>query len=733
MALGRQQMKVLGVSKQQTLGGQRIRNGGSALYVDGEIFALSEDKAQGRKYACGYEESLSALLRHTGLDLDRDIDIVAVSTCCEPETAALKGHPLEAHPKLVSVNHHFSHAALAFHASGYDRSLVVINDAGGNTLSGPEVTARWWEHPREQASYYLADKRSGIRLIDRDFDKPFDVGLGEMYRAFTHYLGWTSSVYSSYTMALAGHGDRDAVPAELFSFDGHHLSAPIRNDPGDPIGMITRLGRALGVNFGEPRSPKGAILRIHRDLAAFIQRSIEDALRKKLTVLAKKHGVDRVCLAGGTALNVVANGTLLEVFPGGVYVPSAPGDDGQCLGNVYAALTADGNRGFAVPSINTSLDACVGPGDKIDSAAVAGTLKKCGLTSYVVFETADFSDIAAKFLAAGSVVCVFQRQSEFGPRALGARSILADPRRADVVHELNALKRRDWFMPFAPAALASHMQDWFAPVASSPFMSFALQATPRALQQIPAVVNADGTARVQTVEDGENSPLSRTLYSFYGMTGIPVLLNTSFNHGGSPIVQTMEQAVDSFSSMPVNVLVLGRFIVVKSLSPAPSDLPLEGSFDDLSMQVFRAGSPTAVDVSVPSVRSVIRQLQDYTESVVFVRTQFPLYGQYLDWMRQGQKHTTIRFRRDAVEIPFSKRLPLFETSDYGPGDRTHPAEHVQINGVRYHRFGELTLEDAEKDGFRDVAHMRHDLKTIYPTMQDNDWVTVYDIELADRS
>lgn len=726
-------MKILGISKPCTLSGQRIRNGGSAAYLDGKILALGEDKAQGKKYASGYAHSLPILLHHTGLDLERDIDVIAVSTCCEPESAAMKGHPLEGHPKLVSVNHHLSHASLAFRGSGYDRALVVINDAGGNTLAGPDVNPRWWEYPREQASYYLADKKAGLQLIDRDFDDPLEVGLGEMYRAFTHYLGWRSSVHSSYTMALAGHGDRDAVPAQLFSFDGRHLSSPIKNDPGDPIGMITRLGRALGVNFGEPRSPKGAILRIHRDLAAFIQRSIEEALRMKLTMLASEHDVDRLCLAGGSALNVVANGALLDIFPGGVYVPSAPGDDGQCLGNVYAALATRGFQGATLPPIKTSSSACVGPDVKIDSGAVASTLKNAGLTSYVVFETADFSDIAAKFLAAGSVVCIFQSQAEFGPRALGARSILADPRRADVVHELNALKRRDWFMPFAPAAMASHMRDWFEPVAPSPFMSFALRATPRALQQIPAVVNADGTARVQTVEEGEDSPLYRTLRSFFNMTGIPVLLNTSFNHGGSPIVQTIEQAIDSFSSMPINVLVLGRFIVVKSLSPAPSDLPLEGSFGDLRMQVFRGGTPTLVDVSVPSVTSVIRQIQDLTGSVVFVRTQFPLYGQYLDWMRQGQKHTTIRFRRDAVEIPFNGRLPLYETSDYGPGDRTHPAEHVQVNGVRYHRFGELTVEDAEKDGFRDISHMRHDLQKIYPTMQDHDWVTIYDIELADRS
>jgi len=284
-------------------------------------------------------------------------------------------------------------------------------------------------------------------------------------------------------------------------------------------------------------------------------------------------------------------------------------------------------------------------------------------------------------------------------------------------------------MPFAPTVLQSQMDEWFEHAAESPFMSHAFRAKSKALQQIPAVVNADGTSRVQTVADDEDTPMARTLRSFFKSTGVPVLLNTSFNHGGSPIVETLEEALLAFSTMPVNVLSVGRFIVVKSLSPAQSDLPL-GKVGKVNIQVFRDGSPTLVDGTSAPTASVIRRIQNLTESVVFVRTQFPLYGQYLDWMRQGQKHTTIRFRRDAVEIPVSDRLPLFETSDYGPGDRTHPAEHVQINGVRYHRFGELKLADAVKDGFRDLEHMRHDLTNIYPTLQDSDWVTIYDIELA---
>jgi carbamoyltransferase len=733
--MGAAEVRILGINKGCTLSGKQLKFGGAAIYDDGRMVAVGEERVTGRKYAGGYEAALSELLRTGGWDLAKDFDHIAVSSCCESRAASLRGHELEGHEKLIGIQHHFSHAALAFFGSGYDRALVMVADGGGNTLGdSAEPSPQWWHEPREQCSYYLGEKNR-LTLIGRDFEQPFEVGFGEIYRAFTYFLGWHSSTHASKTMALAGHARRDGVRSELFDLDHGRLAVPIQNDPDEPLGMVVRLGEILGTDFGEPRLPGSAILRIHRDVAMFVQMGIERAMARRLRGLKREFKVDKLCIAGGVGHNVVANGRMLSVFPGGVYVPSAPGDEGQCLGNIYATMHEMVVKSSTL-AMRRSSSACIGPGMKIDSAGVARGLKDAGLASYVVFETTDYCDLIARFLAAGALVCLHQPRSEFGPRALGARSILADPRRSEVTAELNMLKRRDWFMPFAPSVLSSRMDGWFRSVPSpSPFMSFAIMATAKAQKHIPAVVNADGTARVQTVEDDEDTPFARILKQFEKYTKIPVLLNTSFNLGGKPIVETIEQAISSFREIPVNVLGLGRFVVVKSLSPTSADLPLAdlplegGTLARIDLRIWTAEGIVSVQTATGSVGTIVRRLQECTDSVVFVRTELPLYGQYLDWLREGRKVTTIRFREGVVEIPCRDVLPLYETDDFGPRSRRSPTDYVRISAIRYQRFGDLTEMDAQRDGFESREHMRTALREIYPTLSDKYWVTIYDISL----
>lgn len=729
-------MKVLGVNKGNTLKGKGLRHGGAALYVDGKLVAVAEERVTGKKYAGGYDMAVDALLKANNVDLC-ELDAIAVSTCCEPEDFALRGHPFAldevAAAKIVTVNHHLSHAALAFYGSGFDEALVAVIDGGGNVLEDEPIDtdARWWTLRREQHSYYLANKRGGLELIDLDFDEAYSTGLGEIYRAFTYYLGWHSSTNSSKTMALAGHGRRDAISNDkLVEFLDGRLLSPIVNSPADPIEMVGNLSQELGVDFGEPRLPGGTILQIHKDVAAFLQRSVEVALYQKLKYLKKKHKVAKICLSGGFALNVVVNGKLLSLFDEGIYVPSAPGDDGQCLGNVFAAVSQIRNEGVKIGPMKKGSDAFLGQSEKINSKGLADALSEAGLKHYIVFETSDFSVLISRILSSGSVVCLFQERSEFGPRALGSRSILADPRRADAVSRLNSLKSREWFMPFAPAVLAEHVSEWFEQNPTSPFMSFAVAAKPRTLEKLPAVANHDGTSRIQTIGKSDESALRGILVSFAARTGVPVLLNTSFNLGEKPIVESLKQAIDSFYRMPVNVLGVGRFVVLKSLSPDLEDLPFSSSLKAMSLEVYQGGVVTPIDLPASHPWKIIRRLQSLTDSVIFVRTELPLFGRYLEWLREGRKVTTIRFRKGAVEVPFSSRLPLFETPDFSPGDRSKPTEHVAISSLRYQRFGELTVADALRDGFRDLADMRQGLKTIYPELSDEDWVTVYDISIV---
>ena len=728
-------MKILGVNKGETLLGKQLRHGGCAAFVDGRFIAIAEERVTGRKYAGGFTCSLARVVAASGLASPNDFDVVAVSSCCESEKDAVDGHAIAGRGNALAVGHHLSHASLAFYGSGFDRALVAVIDSGGNTMPDPNQAGNgeWWTCPREQSSYYVGDVHGGLELVDRDFNEPNQTGLGELYRAFTYYLGWHSSTHSSKTMALAGHGDRGSIPGCAFQLEHGRLQCAVQNNPTRPIQMVADLSHELGVDFGEPRPPRGAILDIHRQVAAFIQRSIEDALMAKLTLLRNRHRATKLCIGGGVALNVVANARLADLFHEGVYVPSAPGDDGQSLGNVYAALRMLMPKNKVTVSMATSTKAFLGPAEQIDSAAVANALDATGHSSYVVFETSDPSELLARLLASGQLVCVYQQRAEFGPRALGARSILADPRRSTSVAQLNTIKRREWFMPFAPTVLKERMHEWFRPTVHSPFMSFAVRATPQALEKLHAVVNADGTARVQTVgPDDKESFLRNILLAFEKQTDIPVVLNTSFNLGGDPIVEGMGAALSSFGEMPINALALGRFVVVKSLSPTLADLPLEASVRKLRMTVHRSGEVVPVDPGRSKVWLTVRNLQSLTKAVVFVRSELPLYGPYLEWLREGRKVTTIRFRKGAVEIPHSPVLPLFVTTDYSPGDRTRPTEHVQISAIRYQKFGELSDSDAERDGFENLAHLRHDLTKIYADLSDDDWVTVYDIGLVDR-
>lgn len=239
----------------------------------------------------------------------------------------------------MEVEHHLSHAAFAFQGSGFDRALVAVIDGGGNVLT-EKPDPCWWRQPRQQHSYYLAD-RSGIRLVDGDLSEPFDVGFGELYRAFTYFLGWHSSRHASRLMTLAAHG-QESLKGEIYDFVDDHLVSLIRNDPPHPIDMVLALGEELGIDLGEPRSPGEEILQIHADVAAFVQRQVELALIRKLRILRRQHGFDHLCISGGVALNVVANGRLVdEQMVDQVYVPPAPADDGQCVGNaIVTAMSA---------------------------------------------------------------------------------------------------------------------------------------------------------------------------------------------------------------------------------------------------------------------------------------------------------------------------------------------------------------------------------------------------------
>jgi uncharacterized protein YqfB (UPF0267 family) len=370
------------------------------------------------------------------------------------------------------------------------------------------------------------------------------------------------------------------------------------------------------------------------------------------------------------------------------------------------------------------------PEPRLDSAAVSDALHRSGNAGFIVFENPQIAKTVALFLDQGLAVIVFQGRSELGPRALGQRSILADPRKPWLRSFMNQVKQRDWFMPFAPAVLAERVAEWFERDVESPFMSFAARVRPERRGEIPAVVSEDGTARLQTLLPGDGSLLRAIVVEFERLSGVPMVLSTSFNHGGKPIVETLEQAVDTFAGMAVNAMVLGRFMVVKKLFPALAEAGILRPPQRVELAVVQGGDRVALQATGRSAPQLIRQVQDLTGAVVFVRHEFPLYDQYLAWLREGRKVTTIRYRKGGVELPASDVLPLYETRDYGVRQPDQQAESVRVLSIRYQRFGELTEEDARRDGFGSLPEMLAAFREIYPNLGARDWVTVYGIRLV---
>jgi carbamoyltransferase len=425
-------------------------------------------------------------------------------------------------PSIVRfVGHHVAHAASAHLASPYDTSAVLVADGRG-----------------ERASSLLGRYDAAGRLeILHVQELPHSLGL--LYEELTAHLGFRRSSDEYKVMAMASYG-RPRFAGAL----GDHVHATgdggFRTDPVDFSAFAPGL-RAGGGDWTAD----------HADLAASVQRVVEDVLVDLARVLHECTGETRLTMAGGVALNCVANARLLREAPfEEIWVQPASGDAGTAVG---AALQLAADAGERVAPMAT---AALGRG--WDDHALAGWLDRAG----VDYEQPD--DVArevAEMLAADGVVAWFQGRSEYGPRALGHRSLLADPRRAENLERLNDVKGREQFRPVAPMVLEERAPAIFSGRHPSPHMLFVHEVDPAWRERIPAVVHVDGTARVQTVDRADEPLVARMLEHFEALTGVPVVVNTSLNTAGRPMVDDPRDALECFGSAPVDLLAIGPFVV----------------------------------------------------------------------------------------------------------------------------------------------------------------------------
>jgi carbamoyltransferase len=558
----------------------------ACLLRNGEIaYAISKERITREKHDTGFfQEVIDYCLSAEGITLG-DVALV-VRNCyvlpledletrllyedipefmdAQERAQALKSPLFRPHSnEVITVSHHLAHAYSAFAACPFDEGVVMIVDGVGNYASDiheqDQLTGDVNPLARESESYYRfkgceltplrkvwLDPVRGF-LSDEFYFMP---GLGALYSRVSSYIfgDWNKC---GEVMGLAPYGRPDPAQS-LIKLEAGALEVP-----------------QWTAEFDKPWFPEvhrdweqSPYMRHWQDLAWRVQNDAETVLLDRAIWLRETTGAKNLCIAGGVGLNCVANGRILrEAGFDQVWIQPAAGDDGIAIGCAYYGHLAilKKPRSFIMDHAYLGIDYP----ERAVSEALNTWLVRLETTRT---KSSDICAEAARLLAEGNVFGWFQGRSEFGPRALGNRSILADPRTPAMKDKLNKrVKHRQAFRPFAPVVLAERANEVFEGEAESPFMLLAQRVRPEWTQKIPAIVHVDGTARVQTVRENQNPRLYRLLREFAAITGVPVLLNTSFNVKGEPIVETPRDAVECFLATGIDYLALNDTLLAKTI------------------------------------------------------------------------------------------------------------------------------------------------------------------------
>jgi carbamoyltransferase len=567
-------------------------NASAAIVCEGRLVAAVEEERFNRvKYAAGFPaQAIRYCLKEAGLEL-KDIDHVAVPRnpyarlgtklfyamrmpsfarermkvlakfkgIPEALAQAFDTDPTKVAAKFHRVEHHKAHLASAFFVSPFERAALLSADGLGDFAS-----TMW-------------GSGTGNRMkIDGAIAFPHSLGL--FYSAVTQYLGFlrfgdeykvmglgaygTPDQLEAFRKIVHTHGDGFRLDLEYFT---HHRSGPEMSwaeaDKTPTLGKM--FSEEMEKLLGPKRNPEEPLEQRHKNLATALQARLEEIYLGMLKKLAERTGLKAVCLAGGVAFNCVANGKIFDKTGfEQVYVHPAAGDAGLAVGAAYYVWhqILGKARSFVMDH------AYWGPGyprDEIRRAINANGLAQNGCRVEELAED-NLMQRTATIVADGRILGWFQGRAEWGPRALGNRSIVADPRRPEMKEILNQrIKHREIFRPFAPSILAESTGEWFEKSHPSPFMTLAYSVRPEKRDKIPAPTHVDGTGRLQTVTHEANPRYWSLIKAFEQLTGVPVVLNTSFNDN-EPIVCRPEEALDCFQRTQMDALVLGDFLITRS-------------------------------------------------------------------------------------------------------------------------------------------------------------------------
>lgn len=557
----------------------------AAIVVDGKLVAAVEEERFTRvKHWAGFPaQAVQFCLKEAGITLDQ-VDHIAVGrnpmakfnkkifymlrnpwtlatvvnrlgnskkiATLSTELSQLSGQPANTfNDKIHNIEHHRSHMASAFYLSGYDEAALLSIDGSGDfttTMLG-------------------VGQGNNITVLD---SVDFPVSLGLFYSAFTQYLGFYNYGDEYKVMGLASYGNpkyltqlEDVIELTkngLFTWNSKYFKSPAKAtihyvDHVPKMDLI--FTKYMEEKFGKARKPGEELTQVHKDIAASVQCYTERTLFHIAGQLQQRTGLKNLCLAGGVAQNSVANGKLLHnTCFDKLYVPCAGHDAGISIGSAYYVY----NQVLNQPRVEPSHSAYTGC--RYESSEIEDCLRSRNI-SFSKHSDEELYDKVTNALMNSGVVGWFQGRSEFGPRALGARSILADPRRTDAKELLNEkIKRRESFRPFAPSILKEYVSEYFEMTDDVPFMEKVFPIRESKHKIIPAVTHVDGTGRLQSVDKTISPRYYDLINAFYKKTGVPILLNTSFNEN-EPIVNSPVEALNCFLRTKMDMLVLENIIV----------------------------------------------------------------------------------------------------------------------------------------------------------------------------
>lgn len=455
--------------------------------------------------------------------------------------------------KIRFIEHHRSHLGSAFFPSPFEEAAILSIDGSGDfttTMLG-------------------RGKGTQIEVLE-SVDFPASVGL--FYTAFTQYLGFPHYGDEYKVMGLAPYGEAKYVdkvaqllplkkgglfewPSAAYNFKNGVVSYPNNLPTVAPL-----FGQRFIELFGPARQKGDELTQYHMDIAASVQRHTEHVIFHVLTRLHELTGLDRVCIAGGVAQNSVANGKITRNTPfKEVYIPSAGHDAGISMGSAQYHWHHDLGNERVAPIFSAYT------GSRFTDDEIAAYLQSEGV-AYTRYENdEELYDVVSDALVEGAVIGWFSGRAEFGPRALGARSIIVDPRRADAKELLNSkIKRRESFRPFAPSILSEHVSDWFELDEPVPFMEKVFPIRTAKQSKIPAVTHVDGSGRLQSVYKDVAVRYHSLITAFHTKTGVPILLNTSFNEN-EPIVNAPQHALACFQRTSMDMLVMGNCVIKRTI------------------------------------------------------------------------------------------------------------------------------------------------------------------------